>query len=402
MLVGLMGYRLASACCSTCTLNEILYFPFTYEIPLPCWTSRLPGGSVGFLYDQSNVGWPRSGAGAPKVKPSITTPGTNACVRQRRAAAAMHDVAANPHATRSRTFRLVVVTPALIPINLFLYAIYIFLFHKVLSILKSRIPSADLRFHKITLILLFVLASVSVPIALVDGLVNAADALWTYEGVELSAHMRDVIDNLDICRYLMLLVMGFAGDSIMIFRCYVLWGYKKRYVVGPLVVLLLIDLVAIATSILALESRSQILGVVSNGCLVANGVFNLILASMIAGRLFWISRKRRNILEEAMVKRFNNIMSILLESGFLLVVAMVVDFVGNSLPDEYVFQAGFVLIQMAGIAPTLIVVRANACRDGCEAGVVDSCGQDRTTDRTTAGDLESHLDSVDLQARPRL
>ncbi|KAL0064940.1 hypothetical protein AAF712_008059 [Marasmius tenuissimus] len=167
----------------------------------------------------------------------------------------------------------------------------------------------------------------------------------------------------------------------MVFRCYVLWGYKKRYVVGPLVGLILVDLTAIVTGVLSING-SRTLKLVGNGCLAANGVLNFILASMIAGRLFWVLRTRRDWLEEATARRFKNIVSIILGSGFLLVVAMAVDVVGNLLPDESCFDLGSVLIQMAGIAPTLIVVRANTYRDGSEAGV-DSCG----LDETAAGDF---------------
>ncbi|KAJ8093961.1 hypothetical protein PM082_009844 [Marasmius tenuissimus] len=307
----------------------------------------------------------------------------------------MSDGSAHLHQTLTSIFRLVVVTPILISsIHLFLYAIYICLFRRVLSILKARDPSADLRFHQITLILLFVLASVSVPICLVDDIMSMADSLWTYEGVEFSERIRDVIDGLDICRYCIFLAMAIAGDSIMVFRCYVLWGYKKRYVVGPLVGLILVDLTAIVTGVLSING-SRTLKLVGNGCLAANGVLNFILASMIAGRLFWVLRTRRDWLEEATARRFKNIVSIILGSGFLLVVAMAVDVVGNLLPDESYFDLGSVLIQMAGIAPTLIVVRANTYRDGSEAGV-DSCG----LDETAAGDLESRSDTVDLQTRP--
>ncbi|KAK1231648.1 hypothetical protein PQX77_005230 [Marasmius sp. AFHP31] len=101
----------------------------------------------------------------------------------------------SPRHTLTETFREVVVHPVLVnSINLFLYAIYIFLFRRVLSILKSRDPSADLRFHQITLVLLFVLASVSVPLCMVDDFVSVAEILWQYEGKQLPAKVSNLID----------------------------------------------------------------------------------------------------------------------------------------------------------------------------------------------------------------
>ncbi|KAJ8093958.1 hypothetical protein PM082_009841 [Marasmius tenuissimus] len=308
----------------------------------------------------------------------------------------MFDGSVYPHYTLTRIFRLVFVTPLLVnSVNLFLYAIYIFLFRRALSILKSRNSFPELRFYRIILVLLFALASIGVPISLVDDLISAAEILWAYEGVELPARSRDVVDDLDICRYCILLVMALAADSIMIFRCYVLWGYKKRYVVGPLVGLILIDLTAVITGALSL-SGPRILKVMGNGCLAANGVLNLILASMIAARLLWVSRLRGNSLEKATVRRLNSIVSILLESGFLIVIAMAVDVVGNLLPVEYGFDAGSVLIQVAGIAPTLVVIRTNEYRGDSEAGVNIHVQNGNTT-----GDLESRPELVDLQVRPR-
>ncbi|KAJ8093959.1 hypothetical protein PM082_009842 [Marasmius tenuissimus] len=314
---------------------------------------------------------------------------------RRRVLTAMFNGAAHPRYTLTTVFRLVVVNPLLIhSVNLFLYTLYIFLFRRVLSILSSRKTSPDLRFHRITLVLLFILASVSVPICMVDDIITVADILWTYEGVELPVRLRDISDNLDICRFCILLVMGFAGDSIMIFRCYILWGHRRWYAIVPFVGLVLIDLVGITTGILYVKHGSHMLEVVANVCVVANGVLNFILASMIAGRLLWISRMRRDWLEEVTARHLLKIVSILLGSGFLLPVVMVIDVIGNLLPDRYWFDAGCVMTQILGIAPTLIVVRANACQNGSEA-VVDTYGPDGNT----TGDLESRPESADLQAR---
>ncbi|KAJ8093960.1 hypothetical protein PM082_009843 [Marasmius tenuissimus] len=305
----------------------------------------------------------------------------------------MSDLA--PRHSLTEIFRLVVIHPVLMnSINLFLYATYIYLFRRVLSILKSRNSSADLRFHKITLVSLFVLASVSVPLCIVDDLISVAEILWQYEGKQFPARLLNMIDVFDICRYCIILVMGIAGDSIMIFRCYVLWGYRKRYVAGPLIGLILVDLTAITTIIIHKKFDFEILRVVSCGGLIANGVLNFILASMIAGRLIWISRKQRDWLEEPTARRFGAIVSILLGSGFLLAIVMIIYVVGNLLPNEHWFDAGAVLMQIMGIAPTLVVFRANAYRDDSEVGV-NSCA----LDESTTGDLESRPESADLQIR---
>ncbi|KAI3601622.1 hypothetical protein WG66_003057 [Moniliophthora roreri] len=90
---------------------------------------------------------------------------------------------------------------------------------------------------------------------------------------------------------------------------------------------------------------------------------NIILTLLTAGRIWWISREARKHMGPAIKTKYNTIVAIILESGILYPIFLATYVVytllldpdaGGSIP----FQLFIVTYQVAGIAPTLIIIRA--------------------------------------------
>ncbi|EEB95138.1 hypothetical protein MPER_05941 [Moniliophthora perniciosa FA553] len=90
---------------------------------------------------------------------------------------------------------------------------------------------------------------------------------------------------------------------------------------------------------------------------------NIILTLLTASRIWWISREARKHMGPAIKTKYNTIVVIILESGILYPIFVTTGVIFNLLadPDSYgsaPFSFSIVRSQVAGIAPTLIIIRA--------------------------------------------
>ncbi|KAG7097645.1 hypothetical protein E1B28_004977 [Marasmius oreades] len=260
-------------------------------------------------------------------------------------------------------FRRNVMNPIIISsLSLFLYGLYILLFRISIVLLKRRKKSRERSFHQISLRTLFVLASIGVPLGLAHDVLATTKPVWRLAGLGLPfpAYQKDLSIR-DIVFYV---TPSFTVDTILIFRCFVMFGYRRRFVVIPIVACIIIDLGAIICGILDLSIRAlgldaahiEVIDTLSDICVGCNALLNILLTTALAGRIWSISWKG-----EIATKRSSTIVSILLESGLLYLLTLAVMAVGNLLEAE-TFDIGSIMIQVSGIAPTLIIVRANIGR----------------------------------------
>ncbi|KAG7098052.1 hypothetical protein E1B28_000026 [Marasmius oreades] len=171
---------------------------------------------------------------------------------------------------------------------------------------------------------------------------------------------------LQITRYLILFFMGFTVDCILIFRCYVIFGYRRRFFFVPLILCIVIDVGAIISGVWdAVETRkighdSDLMDNISNSFLGASALFNFVLTGAIAGKIWSVLRGSLAV-DDWTKRRFKMVVSIVLESGLLYSLTIAVMIVGDLL-DAETFNIASIMTQISGIAPTLMIVRANISR----------------------------------------
>ncbi|KAG7092851.1 hypothetical protein E1B28_009165 [Marasmius oreades] len=163
------------------------------------------------------------------------------------------------------------------------------------------------------------------------------------------------------------IIANVAADFILIHRCYVVWGSKKRILVPMIVASFVVNLISSTGAIVQIigfrdsriESNTALTGIgaeLEAVGFITSAVFNLMLTLSTAGRIWWITRCVGPSRTYYVVTTMNKI---ILESGTLYPLAMIVHlsftnaFPGDQLPiDTYPL-----IVLAAGITPTLIVIR---------------------------------------------
>ncbi|KAK7038783.1 hypothetical protein VNI00_010669 [Paramarasmius palmivorus] len=161
---------------------------------------------------------------------------------------------------------------------------------------------------------------------------------------------------------------------MLIHRCYTIWGSRKRVAI-PLIIALsmtyaTIFAAAIMEGVGIYDSRQKwrwalfdTAALISYAGWNTSAGLNFVLTALTAGRIWWISHKARHILSQADNQQYRAIIAIILESGLIYPVLQILYIItlrildpggiGNMPVDLFP-----VVYQTAGIAPTLIIVRA--------------------------------------------
>ncbi|KAG7096209.1 hypothetical protein E1B28_003660 [Marasmius oreades] len=163
------------------------------------------------------------------------------------------------------------------------------------------------------------------------------------------------------------------ADTMLIHRCYLIFNSNKL-VLFPLVVAACIlngiDLGCIIVIIIGFGSSSKPgnhylvfkASSIDNGVAIGIVVFQIILASLTGGRIWWITRQARQLMGGSTRTRYNDIVAIIVESGLLyagsllttVLIVLVFDSQAKGLaPFDFIVVA----ISMSGLAPTMIIVR---------------------------------------------
>uniref|UniRef100_A0A0W0FHQ3 Uncharacterized protein n=1 Tax=Moniliophthora roreri TaxID=221103 RepID=A0A0W0FHQ3_MONRR len=162
------------------------------------------------------------------------------------------------------------------------------------------------------------------------------------------------------------------SNSMLMHRCYVIWGCRRRFAVPMIIVLITVSLIGILQGIMitigisntedptkqALFQAGPKLNLVFR---IANTLFNLSLTCLTAGRIWYIARQLEN------QKKYCPIIAIILESGLIYPTVQIIDLIFSYIisPARYggmPFDFFEVVYHACGIAPTLITVRTAAGR----------------------------------------
>ncbi|KAK7049846.1 hypothetical protein VNI00_005276 [Paramarasmius palmivorus] len=180
------------------------------------------------------------------------------------------------------------------------------------------------------------------------------------------------------------IIANIIGDAIMIWRCYCIWGSRIKVIIIPTILCLGSNALAIVDTVKA-NPLHPVLGgdkslyTLSPPQILISFLFvtmfaNALLTLMIAGRIFYITRKAIRLLGNHVRRTYRTIIAIVLESGMLYPFALILygavllsmlvkggdrdESNRNRLAADLIAQVmAYSIIQFVGIAPTLIVVR---------------------------------------------
>ncbi|KAF8880557.1 hypothetical protein BD779DRAFT_1446204, partial [Infundibulicybe gibba] len=223
--------------------------------------------------------------------------------------------------------------------------IYIALFFICIHILLRNKPERTLQFPLLVLaVLMFAIAT--------------ADIGVTYASLLRYALQGEIIPFRRIYPKFMLYVTNnVLADTLVIYRCYVVWGHNRRIIIFPCILLL----AATICGYLFEGATSPSLKRTFPIYLLMTFTLNTLITILTAGRIWWISRKAHQILGSDLVKRYNSAIAIIVESGAIYSTYIILDvIISGQVSTNLVLDAG--LIQMVGIVPTLIIVQVGLGR----------------------------------------
>ncbi|KAF7333368.1 hypothetical protein MVEN_02352400 [Mycena venus] len=156
-------------------------------------------------------------------------------------------------------------------------------------------------------------------------------------------------------------------DSFFIYRCYVIWGCKRKILITPAILILTTLVLSILGSPTGNTERGiPIFRNIAGGLTVA---MNVVLTALTAGRIMWMRRESLRVgLDNASYSRYTRAIGLILESGAIYCVVIIFLFTTVSLNDDgKIFYIGFgIARQVLNIIPTfsLVYVGLNDTADG--------------------------------------
>ncbi|KAF5389142.1 hypothetical protein D9757_004980 [Collybiopsis confluens] len=261
------------------------------------------------------------------------------------------------------------------------------------------------RYYQISLSILFLLSSINLDLSILN--LKPWSLLCTAAGT-LDQNLIDdeftLTQKLRIAAQSLYVVANAVADILLLCRCYIVWGSRKWFIAGPIIICVINTGVAIASVVVqqrvlplhigsTMSTTDKHLDTAGLGLFEAflglNVVSNLILTGLIAGRLCWLSHaatlESLGFHESDPKRRGSSAFAMIVESGLLYPLALipctVVEFKNEHL------LLGPLLTVIVGIAPTLIVVRMNL-------QISTS-----TLDDTAANDID-HTIHLDLERQP--
>ncbi|ESK89060.1 hypothetical protein Moror_5335 [Moniliophthora roreri MCA 2997] len=257
----------------------------------------------------------------------------------------------------------------------FVYGFYVMLFVVALNLLLCpTFERPNRRLYLAWTIILFIMTTFSNIIvawayirqAIIDFVAAKTreyDAFLSYLEGDTLSNVHGTIMNI------MPVLINVTADSMLIHRCYLIWGSKKRIGI-PLVLIAfatnslgLVSVIMVTVGIGGDSTKESVWKLLDLGdaiyvrYLIANAVVNSLVTLLTAGRIWWVGRQAMKVVG----KQYRTIIAILLESGMLYPIAIIVPLIlGPSGTDVSPVNLFPITYQVAGIAPTLIIVRAQS------------------------------------------
>ncbi|KAJ7630283.1 hypothetical protein FB45DRAFT_531838 [Roridomyces roridus] len=173
----------------------------------------------------------------------------------------------------------------------FLYGIYVHFFVSAIRNLSRRDNSGRLPLLTATWVMLvFATARLFLRIGQLAISARLLQKIVTdpINSKQLAGHL----ESLDFAERVVSVINNFLTDLVLLFRCYTIWGFRKKIVAGPAVLVVASLIVGMS---LMIQSRSSISGRMIYICAA---ITNLVLAVLTAGRLWSIQRKTTSLGED--------------------------------------------------------------------------------------------------------
>jgi len=182
-----------------------------------------------------------------------------------------------------------------------------------------------------------------------------------------------------------LILVNCIADTVLIYRIFLIWESKIWAIGLPILASVATNSVGLAAVIMIIKGAYTVevqfdgenLSLMNRGERILLGVYvamaavNIMLTLTLAGRIIWVTRQIREITNviggHKIMKKYNTLVAILLECGTIYPISLIVLIISVTI-DTPILPVDFLplAIQVAGIAPTLIIARTCLGRNTTE------------------------------------
>ncbi|KAJ7582193.1 hypothetical protein C8J56DRAFT_1056339 [Mycena floridula] len=259
-----------------------------------------------------------------------------------------------------KSARFLVADKIAVQIESMIYGVYSVLFFLCIYIIWNKPRLQKRRMHLISMIALYVLATVHMVLMCtlafkLDNVGVGYGILWAPIGARSS--MSGLKRQIFITLKVLFFISNLLADSILIYRCYLIWGMNVRVIIFPVVAYIC----TIASFPCQFSRSLRLAEAALITFLSATFVTNVVTVLLTGGRIWWITRKARKLLDKTIQKRYNTATAVILESGILypgVSILAVITAIFSSILGGYTvtFTLIGIIYHVVGIAPTLIIV----------------------------------------------
>ncbi|KAJ7913181.1 hypothetical protein B0H13DRAFT_2470986 [Mycena leptocephala] len=250
-------------------------------------------------------------------------------------------------------------------VSLLLYGgscIYISLFLLTIHLLFRRRKSPGIKLLIVISCIMAVVGTAQMAVAIAETVVTARLVQQVVHSQVLQEHMSlSKFSVLKTIKAFGIFINNFVTDSLFLYRCYMIWGFRRKVLIVPVLLMLSTFVMGIvwvtvfdgavnATRIIfVLAAATNLVLTALTGKSVSSNV-NIQLKARSAGRILWIRHAASHVgLDCTIRSRYNTTIGLILESGAIYCLAVIFLVVAVSLNDLEFYYIGL------GIAEQLIV-----------------------------------------------
>ncbi|KAJ6556643.1 hypothetical protein DFH09DRAFT_1317955 [Mycena vulgaris] len=200
---------------------------------------------------------------------------------------------------------------------LLLYALYVVLFIFSVYTLHRRSPPAPKVFIATAWIMFLLATCGTVIVITTTGISMRMNYLLVQGSKDRPAHLLSLCHALALAQDVILAVNNLVTDLLFLYRCYVIWGSRRRVLVVPGFLILATVVVGCICGLgyyRLIKLNSYIDPRVP---FIMGGTTNILMMCLTAGRIWYIRRKGQILTGHAFRRRYDTAVAIILESGLI-------------------------------------------------------------------------------------
>ncbi|KAK1226543.1 hypothetical protein PQX77_010470 [Marasmius sp. AFHP31] len=242
-----------------------------------------------------------------------------------------------------------------------------------LMVLKQRPKTRERTFHFTTIIALFVLATLGLADNTALAVVQAGSYFYMWAGSAVGDHtktlsiLKHLLPAFRIPSTILTMMANILADVVLVFRCYAIFNFQKAIIIIPAIACFLsnaLGIISMAITVSAgltpwspMAKWIDKATYLENTYFILNALINVVLTSMVAGKIWLSSSQPDDYISPKSKKRYASIASIIFQSGLLYPLILLVSVPFTLLPPLAGWDLYPLLIQFAGICPTLMIAR---------------------------------------------